>query len=198
MSKTLYLMRHGQTFFNVRRLIQGWCDSPLTKRGIAQAKLTRAYMEERGISFDHAYSSPSERASDTVEIVTRGRLSFVRKKGLKEFHYGFLEASSYDLLLPGIYESYGDFLVPFGGESEDTVRTRMTETLTRIMERPDHQHVLAVSHGACIRAFTSHWDAHNLVHVHGVTKNCSLYTFVYENGVFSLRELYEPDDTTLD
>ena len=28
MKKDLYLMRHGQTLFNVRRRIQGWCDSP--------------------------------------------------------------------------------------------------------------------------------------------------------------------------
>ncbi|PET75326.1 hypothetical protein CN514_04190 [Bacillus sp. AFS001701] len=30
MKKTFYLMRHGQTLFNKRRKIQGWCDSPLT------------------------------------------------------------------------------------------------------------------------------------------------------------------------
>ena len=34
MKKTFYLMRHGQTLFNLRRKIQGACDSPLTKRGI--------------------------------------------------------------------------------------------------------------------------------------------------------------------
>ncbi|WP_410958558.1 histidine phosphatase family protein, partial [Salmonella sp. LS2020043sal] len=28
MTKTLYLMRHGQTLFNVQERIQGWCDSP--------------------------------------------------------------------------------------------------------------------------------------------------------------------------
>ncbi len=29
--KTLYMMRHGQTLFNQKRLMQGWCDSPLTE-----------------------------------------------------------------------------------------------------------------------------------------------------------------------
>ena len=33
MKKTLYLMRHGETMFNVQKKIQGWCDSPLTERG---------------------------------------------------------------------------------------------------------------------------------------------------------------------
>ena len=37
MKKDLYLMRHGQTLFNVRRKIQGWCDSPLTELGKQQA-----------------------------------------------------------------------------------------------------------------------------------------------------------------
>lgn len=33
MTKTLYLMRHGQTLFNKRHRIQGWCDAPLTDLG---------------------------------------------------------------------------------------------------------------------------------------------------------------------
>ena len=38
MSKILYLMRHGQTMFNLRGKVQGASDSPLTKLGISQAK----------------------------------------------------------------------------------------------------------------------------------------------------------------
>ena len=34
MKKTLYLMRHGQTLFNVQHKIQGWCDAPLTELGM--------------------------------------------------------------------------------------------------------------------------------------------------------------------
>ena len=34
MDKILYLMRHGQTLFNVRRKIQGVCDAPLTPLGV--------------------------------------------------------------------------------------------------------------------------------------------------------------------
>ena len=38
MKKTLYLMRHGQTLFNLQHKIQGWCDAPLTPLGIKQAQ----------------------------------------------------------------------------------------------------------------------------------------------------------------
>ena len=38
MKKVFYMMRHGQTLFNLRRKIQGWCDSPLTDFGRAHAQ----------------------------------------------------------------------------------------------------------------------------------------------------------------
>lgn len=49
--KDLYLMRHGQTLFNVRRKIQGWCDSPLTELGKQQALKAKEILKD--ISFDH-------------------------------------------------------------------------------------------------------------------------------------------------
>ena len=89
MKKTLYLMRHGQTLFNVRRKVQGVCDSPLTQLGIDQAKVARRYFDDNKIEFDHAYSSTSERASDTLELVTE--MQYKRLKGLKEWNFGVFE-----------------------------------------------------------------------------------------------------------
>ena len=57
MKKTLYLMRHGQTLFNLRKKIQGSCDSPLTDEGIRQAKIAGKYFADNGIYFNLAYSS---------------------------------------------------------------------------------------------------------------------------------------------
>ncbi len=56
MKKTLYLMRHGQTLFNLQHKIQGWCDSPLTELGIKQAKVAGKWFKDHDITFDHAYS----------------------------------------------------------------------------------------------------------------------------------------------
>lgn len=47
MIKTFYLMRHGQTRFNVQGRIQGVCDSPLTEERIEQAKAARRYFEQK-------------------------------------------------------------------------------------------------------------------------------------------------------
>ena len=83
MKKTLYLMRHGQTLFNLRKKIQGSCDSPLTDEGIRQAKIAKKYFENNEIIFDAAYSSTQERASDTLEIITENKVKSERLKGIK-------------------------------------------------------------------------------------------------------------------
>lgn len=83
MTKTVYLMRHGETFFNQQKKIQGWCDSPLTDKGKNQAIIAGQYFTENNISIESAYSSTSERACDTLELVTNK--DYKRIKGLKEW-----------------------------------------------------------------------------------------------------------------
>lgn len=140
----LYLIRHGQTLFNVLRRKQGWCDSPLTELGIQQAKDTGIWFKDHNISFDHVYSSTSERACDTAELIAPNQ-SCVRLKGLKEFNFGRFEGLTEDVNGP---IPPGDFYVAFGGEGEMQVRERIMATLHQIMDQPDHTSVLAVSHGA--------------------------------------------------
>ena len=89
---SLYIVRHGQTEFNLDRKIQGWCDSPLTNFGIEQAKAAGEYFKD--IELDHLYSSTSERCCDTLEIVTDNRMPYIRLKGLKEMNFGTFEGES--------------------------------------------------------------------------------------------------------
>lgn len=184
MKKTLYLMRHGQTLFNVRRKIQGWCDAPLTDLGIKQAKVASKYFKDHKIIFDHAYSSTSERACDTLELVTD--MPYTRKKGLKEWNFGTFEGESEDLNPP---LPYGDFFVTYGGEGEMEMRQRMADTLQEIMANDDHNIVLAVSHGAACRGFMRYW-AHttDLEHKQRIG-NCCILKFEYDNNEFKLVEV---------
>ena len=46
--RTLYLMRHGYTLFNFLDKKQGWCDSPLTSVGVAQAREAGDHLRELG------------------------------------------------------------------------------------------------------------------------------------------------------
>ena len=56
--KRLYLLRHGQTEFNVKKLVQGRCDSPLTDLGRQQAAKAAAWLKARDVTPDKVVSSP--------------------------------------------------------------------------------------------------------------------------------------------
>ena len=121
MKKDLYLMRHGQTLFNVRRRIQGWCDSPLTESGKQQALKAKEYLKD--ISFDHYYSSTSERCCDTIELII-GNHYYKRLKGLKErkvvLRYALKNAAP--AILTAVGQSFGSLITG----------TIVTETLFNI------------------------------------------------------------------
>lgn len=150
--KKLYLMRHGETLFNVQHKIQGWCDSPLTENGKKQALNAKKYFCKNNIVFDHAYCSTSERTEDTLKIITD--LPYCRKKSLKEMNYGLLEGEKEIKLTPKQAETY---YLEYGGDSSNDVRDRMVKTLSQIMSQKDHDSVLVVGHGAAcfnfLRAF---------------------------------------------
>ena len=192
MMKILYMMRHGQTLFNVRHKVQGFCDSPLTDLGIGQAKIARRYFDERNISFDHAYSSTSERACDTLELITD--LPYKRLKGLKEWNFGKFEGESEDLnpKLP-----YGDFFVAYGGEGEMEMRQRVADTVMDIMRQEGHESVLVVSHGASVRQFQRHWAHTSDVDQKSKIGNCCIFKYSFENDVFTLLEIINHDFSEL-
>ncbi len=185
MAKILYLMRHGQTEFNVRRKIQGWCDSPLTALGIKQAQLAADYFDT--IELDSLYCSTSERACDTAEIVTRNRMAYTRLKGLKEMNFGVYEGESEDL--HPSYAMRDTYYLQFGGESKQQLRERMLTTCRGIMEQANHNSVLAVSHAGACKQFLSLW--HDIALVSNGIPNCCIFKYKFENQTFKLLDMID-------
>ncbi|MDO4465818.1 MAG: histidine phosphatase family protein [Bacillota bacterium] len=152
--KTIYLMRHGQTLFNVQHKIQGWCDSPLTEVGKEQAKIAGKWFENQGIVLDKAYCSTSERCSDTLELITD--LPYKRMKSLKEWNFGKMEGEGEHLNPPFPYLNW--FKENAGGESQEEVVARINEAMKEIVQ-DDFTNALVVSHGAaCANFIRSHED----------------------------------------
>ena len=186
----LYLMRHGQTLFNLLRRKQGWCDSPLTELGIEQAKTVGDLVRERGVSFDHAYSSTSERACDTLELAFPD-MPYTRVKGLKEWNFGRFEGASEDLnpKLP-----YGDFFKQYGGEDEIELRERLMATITEIMRRPGHESVLCVSHGAAMAQVMRAVGVEPL-DLKNRIGNCAMLELDFDGENFTYADLFNPYGT---
>ena len=191
--KKFYVLRHGQTLFNRQGRIQGQSDSPLTELGIRQAKQVRAYFKQLGLSFDSLYSSPSERACDTVQLAT-GRTDYQRLKGLKELNFGEFEAQP-EYLHPDkrFFLTVPDHYKQFGGEGRDELKERIYQTIRGIAESDPSQTILIGTHGAASSTFAAavleSEEAYRLP-----MPNCSIYEYAYEDGHFKLLQIHDPQE----
>ena len=69
MGVKLFLIRHGQTIWNVEGRYQGSKDTELTSVGVRQAKLAAKYLSK--VNFSKIYSSPLKRALSTANIISK-------------------------------------------------------------------------------------------------------------------------------
>ncbi len=68
----IYIVRHGQTDWNVKGIYQGRIDIPLNETGREQARKTKKELE--GIKFDKVFSSPLKRALETAQIICNNEI----------------------------------------------------------------------------------------------------------------------------
>ena len=64
----LIILRHGQSTWNAIPTFTGWCDAPLTQRGIAEARSSGNLFREQNCVFDAAFTSTLQRATITCEL----------------------------------------------------------------------------------------------------------------------------------
>ena len=146
---TFYYVRHGQTLFNILGRLQGWCDSPLTEKGIADAQRASAALAD--IPFTAACSSSSPRASRTAEIILKHHdVPLKTYDDLREFDYGMLDGEKTaaipleDLLTRRRTGSWADV----GGEDSVMICTRIRKLFESLAGQfSDNDQVLIVSHG---------------------------------------------------
>lgn len=154
--KKLYLLRHGQTEFNVKKLVQGRCDSPLTDLGHQQAAKATAWLKAHDVVPEKVVSSPLGRAMDTASLVAAELLgpdaAVEPCEGIIERCYGTFEEGPHDALPTDVWDP-GEDLVPFGGEGSQALQARMVSTLTNLMGIDGVRTLLAVSHGSASRQF---------------------------------------------
>lgn len=154
--KRLYLLRHGQTEFNVKKLVQGRCDSPLTGLGRQQARVAAAWLKAHNVVPDKVVSSPLDRAMDTAQLVACELLgpdtAVEPCEGIIERSYGTFEEGPHDALPTDVWDP-GEDLIPFGGEGSHALQERMVGTLTNLMGAEGIETLLAVSHGSASRQF---------------------------------------------
>ncbi|MEW6179668.1 MAG: histidine phosphatase family protein [Chloroflexota bacterium] len=149
----IWLVRHGQTDWNVDGRYQGQADMPLNEIGEMQARDLAKKIKE--IDFDAIYSSDLRRALATAQILAGDREVKVDPR-LREIHQGVWEGQ----LFSDIRRQYADFFEnrkqnplesrPPGGETLQEVAERVKACVDEITNRHPGKRVLIVSHGLVI------------------------------------------------
>jgi 2,3-bisphosphoglycerate-dependent phosphoglycerate mutase len=93
--KTLVLLRHGESTWNLENRFTGWTDVDLTPKGVQEAHEAARLLAEGGYTFDLAFTSRLKRAIRTLWIVLEDMdlvwLDEQRSWRLNERHYGALQ-----------------------------------------------------------------------------------------------------------
>jgi broad specificity phosphatase PhoE len=154
----ILLVRHGETIWNLERRVQGRLDSPLTKRGLAQAyAIGRLVRQLPNAGSAGIVASPLGRAVRTAKIIAEHlpkRPNPIIDERLREISAGSWDGLTFrdiELGCPGVFEGDGryewNFRAP-GGETYEGFATRVDEWLR---EADDRRLTIAVTHGVVSR-----------------------------------------------
>ena len=155
--KTIYLIRHGETDYNRRGVVQGsGVDSDLNEMGQAQAQaFFQAY---QSVPFRKLYISGLKRTYQTAGPFIDLGIPHEKLTGLNEISWGVMEGkvpgnldNEYYRSLMDAWSAGNTSLPTDGGESPAQVEARQRVALDVILSRPDESPVLIVMHGRAMR-----------------------------------------------
>ena len=164
MDRTLVLVRHGQSDWNLKNLFTGWKDPGLTPKGVEEAKAAGRRMKALGLHFDVAFTSALSRAQNTLALAMaelgQTGLAPIADAALNERDYGDLSGLNKDDARAKWGEdqvhiwrrSYD--IAPPGGESlKDTVARVLPYYCQQILPRVLRgERVIVAAHGNSLRA----------------------------------------------
>jgi len=154
----LYIIRHGNTYWNTLGKIQGSTDIGLNEKGIQEAILLRE--KTKHLPIDAFISSPLQRAIRTTQIVNIAGQPLVIDNNLTELHFGAWEGMTWD----NVEIEYKTYLTqntthgyanPPQGESYEEAYARISAVTNKITNMP-YNNIAIITHRAVIRFMIAH------------------------------------------
>lgn len=194
-----YLVRHGETEWNRKKLMQGHADSPLTDTGIAQTKEVREML--KNIHFQHAVSSDSGRAKRTAELIlTSKKTPLQTTSALREHCFGPFEGKPLSFFQKTLETKIRSleklptkkqmtFQLHPEIETFQTVATRVIKYLQNVSTKNMNRTILVVTHATAIRSvFLKLQFADHKQLPHGAIKNSGFAVIDSDGKQFFLRK----------
>lgn len=169
----LYIIRHGQTDWNVKGLLQGATDIELNEEGINQAEELSKKMDLNQI--DICFCSPLKRTKQTANILLEDKIKIIYDNMIVERDFGDYEGKpiNFDLIVPQWDYKLNDS--SHNIESIQECLLRAKKFIDKIKEEYSNKTILIISHGSFIKAL--HF---NLI---GYDENTDFLSFNPKNSV---------------
>ncbi|MCG8538729.1 MAG: histidine phosphatase family protein [Clostridia bacterium] len=172
----LYLIRHGETEWNLRAKTQGCKNIQLSKRGILQGKLLGEKLKENDEEYKKIFSSDLDRCYLTAKSIAKKlKIDIEINRGLREMSFGDWEG----LTLEEIKKSYSKEYIRWRnepckasipkGEDLKTVQERCLESVKDIIDKYDDGSIIIVSHGVAIKTIILGLLGLDLKHFYNIT-----------------------------
>ena len=147
----LYVIRHGQTEWNVLKKMQGSVDIPLNEKGLEQAEITKSNLND--ISLDVILCSPLIRAKQTADIINSDRnLEIIIDDRLRERTYGEFEGTSKNSFNYNDFWAYNKNLKYDKAENIQDFFKRIYDLLDEVKSKYYDKNVLIVTHAGVMKA----------------------------------------------
>ncbi len=193
-TKKIYIIRHGQTDFNLRGIVQGsGVNSSLNDTGRAQANaFFQAYQH---IGFDKVYTSTLRRTCESVQQFIDQGVPYEMLEGLNEISWGLREGKEitpeedayYHWMLQE-WKRGNTFQRIEGGESPDDVLKRQKVAMQYMMKNEWEKTVLICMHGRALRILLCqllNYPLHSMDTFEH--QNLSLYQLDYTGSIFAVK-----------
>ncbi|MEL7146198.1 MAG: histidine phosphatase family protein [Bacteroidota bacterium] len=202
-SKNLFIVRHGQTDYNKKKMVQGsGIDAPLNQEGRAQARCF--YQAYRNYPFDKIYVSGLIRTKESVEEFINDGIPYEALEGLNEISWGTQEG------LPFNEESHENYLSVTqsweegnldlrvgGGETPTEVMKRQQAAFQQIMSATAEKNVLICMHGRAMRVLLCWLLNYPLSNMDKFPhENLCLYKLHWSGSVFTVDSINDQSHIT--
>lgn len=192
--KDIYLIRHGETEYNRKGVVQGsGIDADLNELGQNQAAAFFAHYQD--LPIDKIYTSALRRTHQSVKGFIDKGLPWEQHTGLNEISWGNKEGKSPntadDLYYRNLTKTWREGNVHVQseeGESPVEVLERQKPVVDLLLSRPDEKAILIAMHGRAMRVLLTHLFNAPLHHMdHYAHQNLCLYHLQYQYATDEFR-----------
>ena len=195
----LYIVRHGETEWNVIKRFQGQLNTPLTEKGME--KLGETGKKLKNILFDQVYTSELERTVNSAEIILNenngyknNKLELQKLAELNEVYFGVWQGLTYEEVFLKYPEEGNNYFYNVKNYKAENVEAekledaleRFLKGINKILDSHESGNILVVTHGTVFEMFMNYVANDSIFDIDERTLmgNGDYKVFSYKDGKF--------------